>query len=99
MSKLLGPAGAVLSIVSMFLPKKDSPELVYMKGAFTKVFFQLDNIERGVNELKDITKWESQRATFSKDINNINLANDKMKELVRKLQGVIISIESVDWLL
>ena len=47
-SGILGVVGATISLVSAFLPVKDSRELKYMKNAFDKVFLQLDTIDSKV---------------------------------------------------
>ena len=53
------------------------------------MFHQLDSIEGKVDSIKDVVKWETQKAQYSADVHNINLAHSKMKELTDKLYNVI----------
>lgn len=87
-STFLGPAGAVLSLILVFLPKQESAELKYMKSSFTQMFHQLNSIEQKVVDLQTVVEWENQRSNYMEDFQQIDYAYQKTQDMMLQLDAV-----------
>ena len=72
----LGPAAmgisAALSIVTIFLPQEDSPELKAIKAGFEQVNNKIDIITSKIGNLDNIIELSSARAAYVKTVSTIN---------------------------
>ena len=86
MAPFLGAAGGLVSFILTFLPKKDSPELAFMKQEFAEVNTKLDKITTQLDHIENLLEYEVQRAAYITAANKITFGFIKLNEFFNELQ-------------
>ena len=86
MAGFLGAAGGLVSFILAFLPAQDSAELAYMKKQFTLVNTKLDTITSELDNIKDLIKYENQRAAYLPASNAILFGYRELSRFMNEIQ-------------
>ncbi|KAL3310111.1 hypothetical protein Ciccas_011328 [Cichlidogyrus casuarinus] len=84
----LGPVfmavSAILSIISIFLPREDSPELKALRAGFEKVNTKLDEIGDHLEDLKIVIEISNGKAVIVKSIDSIRVMSDELSSASKR---------------
>ena len=58
----------MLGAVAIFLPKKESSEMVLIKTAFRSMFSKMTDLEDKIDDLSTVTEWENQRTIYAPSV-------------------------------